>query len=45
MLMAFSGVSLVNDKKRERLMKICRVAAIILALGMIAGIFVQPYLT
>ena len=35
----------MNDKKRERLMIICRVAAIILALGMVAGIFVQPYLS
>lgn len=40
----YAGVISMNDKKRERLMKICRIAAIILALVMIAGIFVQPYL-
>lgn len=34
----------MNDKKREKLLFICRIAAIILALVMIAGIFVQPYL-
>ena len=40
----YAGVISMNDKKRERLMIICRIAAIILALVMIAGIFVQPYL-
>ncbi len=35
---------LVNDKKRERIIKVCRVLAIILAVAMVVGIFVQSML-
>lgn len=31
----------MNDKKRARIMKVCRVVALILAALMIVGVFVQ----
>ena len=34
----------MDEKKREKLLKICRIVAIILALGIIAGIIVEPFL-
>lgn len=31
----------MNDKKRARIMKVCRVVALLLAVLMIVGVFVQ----
>lgn len=39
----FVGVKLMDEKKRAKIMKICRVAAIILALVMIAGLIIEPF--
>ena len=39
----FGGI-VMDDKKRARLMKVCKVVAVILAVGMIIGIFVQSFL-
>lgn len=39
----FAGVTPMDEKKRAKIMRICRIAAIILALVMIAGLIVEPF--
>lgn len=33
----------MDEKKRARIMRVCRIAAIILALVMIAGLVIEPF--
>ena len=33
----------MDEKKRARIMRICRIAAIILSLVMIAGLVIEPF--
>lgn len=33
----------MDEKKREKLLKICRIVAIVLALIIIAGVIVEPF--
>ncbi len=33
----------MDEKKRARIMRVCRIAAIILALVMVAGLIIEPF--
>lgn len=37
------GSGIMDEKKREKLLKICRIVAIILALIMIVGVIIEPF--
>lgn len=39
-----SGILIMNDKKRAKIMKVCKVVALILAVLMVLGVIMQGFI-